>query len=246
MVRGERKIAMWDIRIEGATYQVPVYMVQERHDYDHYREEGHHKVHFRAEYPKADLRLTDVNIEALRIETEKYLANWAAIEWGLYLYIDTHVDEGKIEFEYDWYAIGTRRDGAKVHVHVGHPTGCGPFCKNEDPAHEHDDGVNDDEGTWSGKWDARDQGYHGTSDGLPETGVSNSHSYQEDRSRMRALVPATIESFQACWKFKKAIQSLGMQIQARFAPGEVEATLADIVKMIPQLPAPKKVEDHDA
>jgi len=53
---------------------------------------------------------------------------------------------------------------------------------------------------------------------------------------MLALVPATQETYRACWRFAAALDLIGKQIQDRFTPTEVEATLADIVRSMPQLP----------
>lgn len=240
MTRGERRIAEWDLHVGGTRYKVPVYMVDQTGRSSWQLDENvpkDAKAFFRAEYRDAGLRISDVNIDSLRKRTQEALEIWAQIKWKLCLHVKTDVSPGQIEFDYKWVAIGERRDGKSVHVDVGRPSGCGPFCKDTSTEHKHDKGADEETGRWTGAWEPPEHGYWSTREGLPEVGTPEG-SY--NRGARYALVDATPEAFRACWTFEKALTSLGKQIQARFSPKQVDTTLADIVNSLPQLPAPKE------
>lgn len=242
MTRGERRISEWDIIIGGTRYKVPVYMLdltgRSSWQIDESVPKGA-KSCFRAEYRDASLRISDVNIDSLRKRVEAHLEIWAQIEWKLCLYIKTRVGSGEIEFDYRWIAVGQRKDDKYVHVDVGAPHGCLPFCEDKSPIHKHHEGVDEETGEWDGFWEAPERGYGSSQEGMPEVGEPEA-SY--DRGARYALVDATPETYRACWTFEKALESLGKQIQARFSPKHVDNTLADITASLPRLPPPKKGE----
>ncbi len=238
--RGERRIQTWEIPAGGTSYKVDVYLVDKRYEYARAGDASvprDAKSWFRAENEVAALKIEDVNIDKLRKRAEEYVHQWAQIEWNLFLHVNTYAGDGSVEFDFKWLAVGTRKDGKRVHVEVGTPHGCRPFCEDKSPEHVHDDGVDEEKGTWSGWWRPPTESGWSLREGMPEVGK---HRPGYGQGRSHSLVPATPDSFAACWRFKRALEALGKQIEARFSPKLIENTLADIASTLPRLPGPKE------
>lgn len=200
--RGTRKIDQFKFRIENEDIVVPVYLIK-----GNYREDT---TTFMVKYDKANIEMTDTNIDTLRKNIEKEIRQWYNIDYELFILLKTgHTDnrEGQeLSFSYKFYAIGKRPDGQQVFTEVPDP-----------------DSLNALEATWNGVWGKESYG-HAPHMGKPSTGEDSwDHS-------VKTLLPATVETVEAILKFDRALRALAAGIKEWFTPDAVMATITRISK----------------
>jgi hypothetical protein len=201
--RGTRRIDEFRFRIENEDIVVPVYLI---------KGDKYETTTFMVKYDKANIEMTDTNIDTLRKNIEKEIRQWYNIDYKLFISVKVGHEDSRngqeLTFSYEFYIVGKRPDGQTVHKHVPEP-----------------DSLNALQATWDGVWN-KNYSYGNSSPCLGEPMIG------EDpwSKAITTILPATVENVEAILKFDRALRSLAEGIKKWFTPEVIEATIAKISK----------------
>ena len=208
--RNGKKVYNIDVHTDGHFFEVTVRLVQQNY-----------KRVFRAELEKIDLDVTDTDSEKLEQRVRAYIKEWIKITWQLWCVVSvTGGDRGHagdntaVEIEVDYHAVGTHRDGKKVHCEVPRP-----------------DDFTDADYIPSGF-------RRNLSPGLPDHGIEESSYNDHACQYTKSLIRATPGNIAALDNFRDAMKGLVKKMHDHFHPKRIEQLLASPGLLLPA-PAPK-------
>lgn len=197
---------------DGLEIKVPV-KVHTEMDF----EKGGDVMKFSAEYPEAGIREEGTDINAVRSAVLEKLDSWYSVKWELYLLITIEGgDNGygctkfQIEFEMEFYVVGTDSMGKIRHMRVPRP-----------------ESLEMKDGKCGTRWAVEHP-----SEGWPKTFEKESGSYYR-KPLTRSIVRATPENVAAADKFVAAMRALLEQMHTHFSPAKVESMLARAMHLLP-------------
>lgn len=210
--RRGKKVYDINVHTDGHLFEVTVRLVRREH-----------KRVFLAELEKLDLKITDTDSEKLEQRVRAHIKEWIEIAWELWCVVSVtggdrgydYADETAAEITVTYYAVGTHKDGKKVHREVSRP--------NKIP---------------EGAYVPSGHAMH-LSSGLPPHDIQKGTYNEHPDMTTRALIRATPESIAALDNFRGALKGLVKKMHEHFHPKRIEQLLTSPGLLLPA-PRPKE------